>query len=466
MTMSTIFAKPIDRPIEGVIKADDEAALYTEVEEYVLTDEVIRRLEEFLGAYLHYVGANGVWVSGFFGSGKSHLLKMLAFLLANRTVDGVRVLDLFLAKCGQNELLKGDLKRAVAIPSKSILFNIDQKADVISKQQIDALLAVFVKVFDEMCGYYGKQGYIAQFERDLDSRGQLAAFKRAYQSVAGRAWERGREQALLEARNVAAAYAQVTGETAAEAAGILDKYRSQYKMSIEDFAEQVSAYIERQAPGFRLNFFVDEAGQYIADSVKLMTNLQTIAESLATKCRGRAWIVVTAQEDMSDILGEMSQQQGADFTKIQARFQTRMKLTSANVAEVIRSRLLDKNAGGIDRLTELYEREQNNFRTLFDFADGAQTYRNFRDRDEFVRTYPFITYQFTLFQLVIRNLSLHDAFEGRHRSVGERSMLAVFQQVVIQVGEHKIGDLATFDLMFEGIRTALKTQIQSAIQTA
>ncbi|MBE2240815.1 MAG: BREX system P-loop protein BrxC [Caldilineaceae bacterium] len=466
MMMSSIFRKPIDRPIEGVIKADDEAALYTEVEEYVLTDEVIRRLEEFLGAYLHYAGANGVWISGFFGSGKSHLLKMLAFLLENRTVDGVRVLDLFLPKCGQNELLKADLKRAVAIPAKSILFNIDQKADVISKQQIDALLAVFVKVFDEMCGYYGKQGYIAQFERDLDSRGQLAAFRSAYESVAGRTWERGREQALLEARNVAAAYAQVTGETAAAGAGILDKYRSQYKMSIEDFAEQVNAYIERQGPEFRLNFCVDEVGQYIADSVKLMTNLQTIAESLATKCRGRAWVIVTAQEDMSDILGEMSQQQGTDFTKIQARFQTRMKLTSANVAEVIRSRLLDKNAGGIDRLTDVYEREQNNFRTLFDFADGAQLYRNFRDRDEFVRTYPFVTYQFTLFQLAIRNLSLHDAFEGRHRSVGERSMLAVFQQVVIQVGEHKIGELATFDLMFEGIRTALKTQIQSAIQTA
>ncbi|NPZ40144.1 hypothetical protein, partial [Pseudomonas aeruginosa] len=77
-------------------------------------------------------------------------------------------LDLFLPKCGDNEILRGDLKRAVAIPSKSILFNIDQKADVISKTQIDALLAVFVKVFDEMCGYYGKQGHIAQFERDID----------------------------------------------------------------------------------------------------------------------------------------------------------------------------------------------------------------------------------------------------------------------------------------------------------
>src|SRR5690625_5976265 len=79
--------------------------------------------------------------------------------------------------------------------------------------------------------------------------------------------------------------------------GILEKYRSQYRLSIEDFAEEVQAYIEKQPAGFRLNFFVDEVGQYIADNVKLMTNLQTIAESLATKCQGRAWIVVTAQEE-------------------------------------------------------------------------------------------------------------------------------------------------------------------------
>lgn len=188
--LKAIFNKPVDRPIEGVIKADDEASLRLEIEEYVLTNEVEKRLESFLDAYNNYEGANGVWVSGFFGSGKSHLLKMLALLLENRQIDGTSALDLFLPKCGDNEILRGDLKRAVSIPSKSILFNIDQKADVISKTQIDALLAVFVKVFDEMCGYYGKQGHIAQFERDLDSRGHYEQFKSAYESTAGKIWQR------------------------------------------------------------------------------------------------------------------------------------------------------------------------------------------------------------------------------------------------------------------------------------
>ncbi|MCB0111722.1 MAG: hypothetical protein KDE53_37620, partial [Caldilineaceae bacterium] len=98
MNLSTLFAKPIERDIEGVIKADDDSSLHLEVEEYVLTREVAKRLDSFLKAYNDYNGGNGVWISGFFGSGKSHLLKMLALLLENGQIDGDRVLDLFLHK--------------------------------------------------------------------------------------------------------------------------------------------------------------------------------------------------------------------------------------------------------------------------------------------------------------------------------------------------------------------------------
>jgi len=463
MKLKTIFKKPVDRPIEGVIKADDEASLRLEVEEYVLTNEVEKRLESFFDAYNNYAGVNGVWISGFFGSGKSHLLKILALLMENREVEGVKVADMFLPKCGDNQFLRGDLKRAVAIPSKSILFNIDQKADVITKTQTDALLAVFVKVFDESCGYYGKQPYIAQFERELDQDGLFQKFKDAFKDISTYNWEWGRMRAKRVASGIDGAYKAATGQ---EVSGILDKYRSDYRLSIEDFAEQINRYIEQQEKDFRLNFFVDEVGQYVADNVKLMTNLQTVAESLATKSRGRAWIVVTAQEGMDAVVGEMDKQQGNDFSKIQARFANRMKLTSADVAEVIRKRLLLKNEDGIQRLSVVYDEQKNNFKTLFDFADGSQFYRNFQDRDHFIHTYPFIPHQFILFQSAIRNLSMHNAFEGKHRSVGERSMLGVFQQVAIQISDHEIGQLATFDLMFEGIRSALKAHIQRSVQIA
>lgn len=463
MNLQAIFERDVNRPIEGVIKADDEASLKSELEEYVLTNEVAKRLDQFLDAYNNYHGANGVWVSGFFGSGKSHLLKMLALVLENRVVDGTHALDLFLPKIQEDKILAAALQKAVAIPSRSILFNIDQKADIISKTQSDALLAVFVKVFDEACGYYGKQPYIAQFERELDRDGLFDKFKVEFQLAAGNDWDWGRARPARVASFIDQAFNSVTGQ---KVEGVLDKFRHDYRLSIEDFAHHIQEWLDRQAPNSRLNFFVDEVGQYVSENTKLMTNLQTVAESLATKCNGRAWVIVTAQEEMKAVIGEMSKQQSNDFTKIQARFANRMKLTSADVAEVIQKRLLLKNSSGQQQLAAIYNQQSNNFKTLFDFADGATTYRNFRDADHFVSAYPFIPYQFDLFQTAIQGISLHNGFEGKHSSVGERSMLGVFREVAIAIAARPVGQLATFDLMFEGIRTSLKAVIQSAIQVA
>ena len=456
MQLRTIFEHPIDRPIEGVIKADDAAGLKTEIEEYVLTDEIERRFDDFLEAYTNYQNANGAWISGWFGSGKSHMLKMLSLMLPGDEVAGLKIGEVFRGKCDK-PMLKGRIDKALAIPSESILFNIDQKTDKINKKDVSALLSVFVKVFDEHCGYYGKHGYIANFERQLDQDGLLDMFRDAFQKSAGIPWTEGRERVIRVGSHIDKAFEVTTGEAVSD---VIGRCQKDYKMSIEDFAQEVKKYIDAKGKDFRLNFFVDEVGQYIADNVNLMTNLQTVAESLATKCRGRAWVIVTAQEDMTDVIGELTTEQANDFSKIMARFANRMKLTSTNVAEVIQKRLLAKTDEGEKALKPIYEKEVNNFRTLFDFTDG-QKYRNFQDDDHFCNCYPFIPYQFELFQLAIRGLSKHNAFEGRHSSVGERSMLGVFQEVAVQIADDQIGELATFDLMYKGISSSLKSHLHS-----
>src|SRR5699024_5785407 len=215
------------------------------------------------------------------------------------------------------------IEKADRIQAKSLLFNIDPKATLISKDQNDALLKVFVKIFDESRGYYGNQGHIARFERDLDARGQYGAFKEAFERVAGISWSQGREQSALEAGNVDKAFAEVNG---VESPGIIRQYSASYSVSIEDFADEVASWLDTQPEGYRLNFFVDEVGQFIGTNTQLMLNLQTIAESLATKCKGRAWIFVTSQEDMEKIGGDRTKQQANDFSKIQARFANRLKL--------------------------------------------------------------------------------------------------------------------------------------------
>jgi hypothetical protein len=466
MQLDQIFAKDIQRPIEGVIKADDVAHLGTEVDEYVLTNEAAKGLEILLEEYTSYTNANGVWISGFFGSGKSHMLKMLAHLLGD--VEGQdyprqKVSDSFRAKT-PDAFLPGLLNKADNIPGKSLLFNIDQKATLISKDQTDALLKVFVKVFDESRGYYGNQGHVARFERDLESRGQYQAFQEAYERLAGIPWMQGREQSALEGPSIDRAFAEVNGGTAD---GIIRQYSASYSVSIEDFADEVKAWLDQQGDDtFRLNFFVDEVGQFIGADTKLMLNLQTIAESLNTKCAGRSWVVVTSQEDMERVIGDRSRQQGNDFSKIQARFKTRLKLTSADVEEVIRKRLLEKNDAGAAALSKIYADEHDNFKTLFNFVDGAKTYRNYADDSHFIGTYPFVSYQFPLFQAAIEGISDHNVFEGRNSSVGERSMLGVVQQVAKDIGNVEVGQLATFDSMFAGIRASLKSAAQRSIDVA
>ena len=213
-------------------------------------------------------------------------------------------------------------------------------------------------------------------------------FKEAYKRISGRDWTQGREEGVLEEPNVAKAYAEVSGQSRGSPTNILTKYRNEYSVSIEDFADEVKAWLDKRPEGFRLNFFVDEVGQFIGSNTHLMLNLQTIAESLNTKCQGRAWVFVTSQEDMDKVVGDRTKQQGNDFSKIQARFKTRVKLTSADVEEVIRKRLLEKNEAGAAALSAIYAKESANFKTLFDFVDGAKTYRNYTDEAHFVGTYP------------------------------------------------------------------------------
>ena len=193
MNLSTLFTKPVDRPIEGVIKADDRRHLEVEVEEFVITAEIARGLDTLLERYQNELGANGVWISGFFGSGKSHLLKILSLLLdATPMHSGSHPVDIITEHL-DDEILSAALKKACSIPAQSILFNIDQQANHIGGDGNAAVLEVFVKVLNRLRGYDPKQGYVAEFEYHLDRDGQLQAFKDTYMDVNGRAWEKDRE---------------------------------------------------------------------------------------------------------------------------------------------------------------------------------------------------------------------------------------------------------------------------------
>jgi hypothetical protein len=465
MTIRELFDNNIHRNIETVIKADDREHISDEVAEYVITKEIAGKIQLLFRDYNDYKGANGAWISGFFGSGKSHLLKILSYVLENKEYDGYKCGELFAEKIENDEMLKGDVLAATRIPSESILFNIDQQAQITSKSDANAILSVFYKVFFDHLGYYGFQPHVAEFEMWLDRQGKYKAFKEEFAKQFGKPWETSRidyfDPEITDA--IAKVLGEMNGHDPSKYENILDEIETRQKHSIEDFCTRVNEYIKSKARGFRLNFFVDEVGQYISNDNRLMLNIQTLAETLATITRGQSWMFVTSQEDMEKVVGDMTKSQQNDFSKIQARFIYKIPLTSANVDEVIEKRLLKKNETSEPVLSEVWKRENANLDTLLSFSDVGVQFRKYRDEGDFINKYPFVAYQFSLFQECRRALSTHNAFQGKHQSVGERSMLGVFQQVVKAIESHDEKTLVSFDKMYEGIRNELRGEIQKSI---
>ncbi|WP_251178638.1 BREX system P-loop protein BrxC [Adlercreutzia agrestimuris] len=478
MEFKEMYAKPIDRAIDPVVKAGSEEHLANELEEYVVTPEIQGHLLRFFDEYNDVdATGNGAWISGFFGSGKSHMLKILAVLLEDRTVEGMRAFDYILPKVKDSPSLHSAMEVArEKHPSESILFNIDSVAPNQGRTEAGALLAAFIKSFNSHLGYFdGDQQHIAKLEYDLDKEGHLESFKQQVQAICGKPWEDVRKSAALHAKKIDAAFDAALGNPEGATDNIIRYYKDTYQPSVKDFALQVKDYIDTKEPGFRLNFFVDEVGQFIANNTELMVNLQTVAEDLNDYCDGASWVLVTSQENVEDIVGEMSENSANDFSKIQARFKIKIQLTSSDAKTVIKQRLLAKNPDATPALDNMYDSYKDDFRVLFDFADGSKSYKVYADADDFVDTYPFVPYQFDLFITAMRGLSDYNGFTGRHHSTGARSMLGVFQEVAIRMANGLNGNapasteeqaLATFDLMFEGLRNSLKSEVYGQITIA
>ena len=159
MIIKNMFSKPIDRDIKGVIKVgqDDDANIKQELEEYVVTRELQKHFSDFFASYKRGIIGNtdkmGVWISGFFGSGKSHFLKILSYLLQNKQVGDKHAIDYFIEDQKiTNQMVLADMQLAANTPSDVILFNIDSKSDSNGKENKDAIVNVFLKVFNEMQG--------------------------------------------------------------------------------------------------------------------------------------------------------------------------------------------------------------------------------------------------------------------------------------------------------------------------
>lgn len=455
-----LFRKNIERNIPGVIMMDGDN-ISQELEEYVVTEELLKHFYSFFKAYKSGIDSRtekiGVWISGFYGSGKSHFLKIISYLLENKNVNGKPAVDYFDNKISDKKLLD-DIKLAGQVPTDVILFNIDSKNENINGSK-DKILDVFEKVFNEKLGL-STTPFVAEIERILIEEGKYEEFKGEFQKICGKNWEDKRNAIQMVEDEFAKTYSKVLNKSIEEGRNIISRTEANYTLSIEKFSQRVREYIESKGNNHHVLFLVDEIGQYISSDSTMMLNLQTIVEDLAIECGGKAWVIVTSQRAIDSYTNVI----GYDFSKIQGRFNTKLSLSSSDVDEVIKKRVLEKTQEAEDTLKMMYEKEESSIRNLVTFKNAAYQ-QVYDDAEDFANTYPFIPYQFKLLQDVFTAIR-KSAFAGMHMSNGERNLINAFQESAKANKDKEIGALIPFNCFYDTIETMMEPQITRVINHA
>src|SRR5699024_1216356 len=188
MQIKKMFDRKIDRNIKGVVKVGqaDNENINQELEEYVVTNELHKHISDFFDAYRRGIDEPtdkiGVWISGFFGSGKSHFLKILSYLIENRMIDGKHAIDYFEDKI-QDPMILADLKKVGDITTDVVLFDIDAKSESDAMADKDSIVKVLNKVFNEMQGFCGAIPWIAEIERNMQKDGTYENFKTTFLDI-------------------------------------------------------------------------------------------------------------------------------------------------------------------------------------------------------------------------------------------------------------------------------------------
>lgn len=326
-------------------------------------------------------------------------------------------------------------------------------------------MKVFWKVFYELQGFCGEAPHIAELERYLQSKGKLDAFHAAFRERSGSEWKKERDAWALNGDEITESLAKATGMSLDAAKDWFDKSEKNITLSPEAFAKRVKEYLDGRGNNARVIFLVDEVGQFIGSDTQLMLNLQTITEDLGRICQGQAWVVVTSQEDIDSILGEIKAAKANDFSKIQGRFTTRLSLSSANTDEVIQTRLLEKTADAAKELKNLFEAKGDILRNQLSFTSDSATLRGFKTHEDFIHNYPFAPFHFPLVQKIFEAIRKAGA-TGLHLSRGERSMLDAFQNAAKSVAGKPLGALVPLYEFYPSIESFLDTSVKRTIAQA
>lgn len=467
-TIREIFdqTRPIDRQITSVINyaGATESQLEREILEYEVTDSLARHYERLLSNLADGFSAGtgheiGVWVSGFYGSGKSSFTKYLGFAFDPKR----KLKDVPFLKWLQNQFPGNQLRQQLAtvasrFPSTVIMLDLAAVASVqAAAQGVSRLL------YDEVMAWagYSKDEKLALLELLLEKDGKLEPFKSRFQEVAkGRSWDSLKNDLLLGVTFASRIVSEFYGDIWPDAKSFNDtKISARY--GEDERVRQMLDLVERRSGSKRVIFIIDEVGQFLEGSPQLVLNMQGLAENLKNLGFGHAWVIATAQQTLP-VTGPLF--------KLKDRFPEarRVDIESSDIREITYRRLLRKSPAGEDLLRSLFKDKEGGLLHATQLKN-TKLFQSTLTADAFVRLYPFLPQHFSLLMELLRSLARSTG------GIGLRSAIKVIQDVLVDVSSYRpghklladatIGALATADVFYDTLRRDIERANRQLVET-
>jgi flagellar biosynthesis/type III secretory pathway protein FliH len=465
--IAEIFRQRVDRRIEEVIKVDlgDEAVVAEEIDEYVVTDHIREALENVLERYQETIlkpdEGTTLWVSGFFGSGKSSFAKVLGYLLANPTVLGQNATERFLARTSSKKLeaLLNTIHQQA--PTISVFVDLSTGTDV--SREGESISRPLYRALLRTLGY-STNFTLAELEYDLETDGDLDAFVDKFNSLPDSkgTWDERRN--VLLARGEASQAMRLLRPETFPHADSWSKSATEPDITPNWFADRAVELLRRRRADIkRVIFVVDEVGQYVARSVQRMLDLQGVAQAIQKK-KAPLWLLATSQEKLQDVVDALESKQ-IELARVQDRFPTRVDLLPADIDEVAGKRILEKNEPGQRAVREAIARNRNQLSA--NLRLDSRTRPTEASEEELVRLYPLIPYQI---ELLIDAISARRAHGGATPMLGgsNRTIIKLAQQLIIHptvgLGRSDVGALVALDRAYDLLEPIMPTSWRAEIE--
>ena len=471
-TVRELFSghRPIDRPIEKVIDyaAADDDRLAAEISEYEATDNIESAFTRFLDLYGDAIDRGqvteiGVWLSGFYGSGKSSFSKYLGLALDHqRTVHGTPFHQLL-----SDRLTSKPLRAqfgTIGAKHKTAVVMLDLATDQLIESTATPVSTVLYRKVLEWAGY-SREKKLADLEFTLERRGQLSAFEQAYRERFSGEWTEIHNQPLVGVARAAQIVPEfMPGEFPSDTA--FRELRFDEALRVNDVAERSIELIKRRSGADAILILLDEAGQYVAPRADLILDLDGLARSLKEKGQGRTWIVATGQQTLAEIVKQAAYN-SEELSKLKDRFPISLQLTAQDIREITYRRLLTKSPDGARQLGDLLGGSIGALVTHTRLAD-TKVYAGDPDLEGLVRFYPFLPQHFNLLLELVRHLARSTG------GIGLRSAIRVTQDLLVDVSRslpagtipiasRPAGTLACADDFYDALRNDIEKVLPHVI---